>query len=304
MERKVTRVQHVQNMESLRESWIPRVKAIVARQLKPVRDAHPASQPHVMRADRDAWIQAISKAEQMVGMAFATHTLPLLAQQAKIDASDDAHYGLAIERFIGTYARNQVPGYVDHVLTSFAAKHSDLASSTPKAAMVLRSGAAAHSPKPSTKDSSIADEEDLGLDDWDMLLDSVEDVVSEMVTVLSSNLGPMASAAAFADVNDLELEKVWQSVNDAKTRPAHAEADGQHQALDQPFEVGDSEMLFPMDQSLGAGIGDIIYCRCVVWFDIAASSKERLRKLTWADRMADIVVMNLPGVLGEGGTHA
>lgn len=71
-----------------------------------------------------------------------------------------------------------------------------------------------------------------------------------------------------SDKHDIEKEldeqkKVWISMNDDKTRDSHLDADGQEQNIDEPFEVGDSLLMEPGDDSLGADIEEIANCRCV-----------------------------------------
>lgn len=60
----------------------------------------------------------------------------------------------------------------------------------------------------------------------------------------------------------LELEKTWNSSHDSKVRDSHDEADQQTQAMDDPYNVGDSELMFPGDTSLGAKAEEVCYCRC------------------------------------------
>ena len=76
-------------------------------------------------------------------------------------------------------------------------------------------------------------------------------------------------------INNLALEtyrsqgqtlKAWQSMGDDKVRDTHEEADSRYSdepiQLDQPFEVGDSQLMFPGDPD---GPPEEVYnCRCVV----------------------------------------
>jgi uncharacterized protein with gpF-like domain len=63
---------------------------------------------------------------------------------------------------------------------------------------------------------------------------------------------------------DALMEKEWLSLADDRTRDDHRDANGQRQPLDEPFVVGGDEMMFPGDDSLGAGPEQIINCRCAV----------------------------------------
>lgn len=59
-----------------------------------------------------------------------------------------------------------------------------------------------------------------------------------------------------------EIEKEWIATEDSRTRPAHAEANGQRVPLHDPFIVGGEELMHPGDQSLGASGWNIYNCRC------------------------------------------
>ena len=56
--------------------------------------------------------------------------------------------------------------------------------------------------------------------------------------------------------------KRWVTKVDKKTRHDHVWADGQEVDIQMPFIVGGYEMLFPLDQSLGADAKEVINCRC------------------------------------------
>lgn len=57
--------------------------------------------------------------------------------------------------------------------------------------------------------------------------------------------------------------KRWVTKVDKKTRHDHVWADGQEVDIQMPFIVGGYEMLFPLDQSLGADAKEVVNCRCV-----------------------------------------
>lgn len=57
-----------------------------------------------------------------------------------------------------------------------------------------------------------------------------------------------------------EMTKIWVATDDDRTRPEHAEADGQEVAIDEPFDVGGEELMYPADPS-GSG-WNIYNCRC------------------------------------------
>lgn len=57
-------------------------------------------------------------------------------------------------------------------------------------------------------------------------------------------------------------EKSWETMNDYRVRASHILVDGTRIPIDATFKVGDSEMRFPMDISLGASLSEVINCRC------------------------------------------
>lgn len=58
------------------------------------------------------------------------------------------------------------------------------------------------------------------------------------------------------------LKKKWSATFDAKTRPAHARANGQTKFITEPYIVKGEQLMYPGDTSLGASAGNIINCRC------------------------------------------
>lgn len=75
----------------------------------------------------------------------------------------------------------------------------------------------------------------------------------------AQNAGRMDSYVA-AKKMGIEMEREWVSALDARTRPEHAEADGQVVGVDEPFIVGGEKLMFPGDRS-GSG-WNIYNCRC------------------------------------------
>lgn len=57
-------------------------------------------------------------------------------------------------------------------------------------------------------------------------------------------------------------KKRWLTMRDNRVRHTHKEVDGEETSITQPFTVGNSQMLFPCDLSLGANMREIINCRC------------------------------------------
>lgn len=67
------------------------------------------------------------------------------------------------------------------------------------------------------------------------------------------------------------LDKVWLATDDERTRESHADADGQQVAIDQPFEVGDTELMYPGDPDADDP-GEVVNCRCTLVYEDAGGS--------------------------------
>ena len=59
-------------------------------------------------------------------------------------------------------------------------------------------------------------------------------------------------------------QKEWRTFRDSRVRHTHTMTDGVTIGIYDAFHVGDSEMLFPKDDSLGADAKEIVNCRCVL----------------------------------------
>lgn len=59
------------------------------------------------------------------------------------------------------------------------------------------------------------------------------------------------------------LTHTWESMKDERVRESHVEADSQTVPINEPFIVNGYRMMFPLDDSLGAPVDEIIWCRCV-----------------------------------------
>lgn len=111
---------------------------------------------------------------------------------------------------------------------------------------------------------------------------SIDDITAEVDTVLSAtgterwrnravtvartetigalNAGRHDAFAQVAADLDEDLEQMWLSTIDARTRPAHAAADQQRVPIGQPFTVGGASLMFPGDPTGPAA--QVINCRC------------------------------------------
>lgn len=88
---------------------------------------------------------------------------------------------------------------------------------------------------------------------------------ARMIAITETHGAAMYGAFAAAQASPLAYRKTWLATEDHRTRPDHAEANGQTVALDEPFIVGGVEMAYPGDFS--APPEQIIRCRCVALFE-------------------------------------
>lgn len=72
-------------------------------------------------------------------------------------------------------------------------------------------------------------------------------------------------ADAAADASGLTLDKEWCATEDARTRPAHAGADGQSVRMDESFTVDGEALKYPKDPNGSAAL--TINCRCVCLYN-------------------------------------
>ena len=64
-------------------------------------------------------------------------------------------------------------------------------------------------------------------------------------------------------VDKKQTTHTWVSMRDERVRVSHWEADGQTVPINEPFIINGYKMMFPLDDSMGAPIDEIINCRCV-----------------------------------------
>lgn len=68
-------------------------------------------------------------------------------------------------------------------------------------------------------------------------------------------------------VKDGKKNKTWITMNDNKVRHTHKEIDSLTIPIFEPFQVGDSKMMFPKDsETYGAEMKEIAGCRCIVQY--------------------------------------
>jgi len=82
--------------------------------------------------------------------------------------------------------------------------------------------------------------------------------------VAGTETNSAVNAGRFLGMKAARVErKRWQTADDEKVRPAHAEAEVDYAKgipIDQPFIVGGEELMYPGDAN--GSIGNVINCRC------------------------------------------
>lgn len=99
---------------------------------------------------------------------------------------------------------------------------------------------------------------------YDQLGVDAADFLAEHESCGSSNYGMWGGAASLG----VTMNKVWQAVGDAKTRAWHAEMDGVAVGLEEAFDVDGEQMMYPMDESMGATARNVYNCRCLIYYDV------------------------------------
>lgn len=80
-------------------------------------------------------------------------------------------------------------------------------------------------------------------------------------TTSAENKGRMDSFHR-AEEMGIQIKKVWIAANDARTREAHAELDGEEADIDEPFVNSIGEIMFPGDPD--ADPANVYNCRCTL----------------------------------------
>lgn len=64
-------------------------------------------------------------------------------------------------------------------------------------------------------------------------------------------------------IEEKQNTHTWVSMRDEKVRVSHWNADGQTVPINEPFIINGYKMMFPLDDSMGAPVEEIINCRCI-----------------------------------------
>jgi hypothetical protein len=86
---------------------------------------------------------------------------------------------------------------------------------------------------------------------------------SRIQRVVRTTYTGFAGFVAFQAMRATRREtKTWVTRHDPKVRTTHAQADGQTVSLEQPFQVGDEQLMYPGDRR--GVIGEVVNCRCTM----------------------------------------
>ncbi len=85
---------------------------------------------------------------------------------------------------------------------------------------------------------------------------------AEQIARTEVHTASMVGSLSAADSLGLTLDKEWVSAEDGRTRPSHAEANGQTVGRDEGFQVGDATLQYPGDPE--GPPEEVINCRCAM----------------------------------------
>jgi hypothetical protein len=98
----------------------------------------------------------------------------------------------------------------------------------------------------------------LGVDQWARRAETIS-----RTEIIGARNGASLAAARIAGVT---TSKTWLSADDERVRETHQQADGQTVPTDQPFTVGDAQLMYPGDET--GPPEETILCRCVLTYDV------------------------------------
>lgn len=78
--------------------------------------------------------------------------------------------------------------------------------------------------------------------------------------IRASNLGSQTGAREITNQTGMVLNKQWIATRDGRVRSEHIDIDGQTVGLEDPFDVGGEQAMYPADASLSPAMS--INCRC------------------------------------------
>jgi 2'-5' RNA ligase len=105
--------------------------------------------------------------------------------------------------------------------------------------------------------------------------------------IARTEVNSAANAGEITQLRSFDLPtatKTWLATEDERTRPEHADADGQTVAIDETFDVDGEALDHPGDPS--GSPGNIINCRCTATFEIPDDDVEGLAEAAAAEEDA------------------
>ena len=186
-------------------------------------------------------------------------------------------------------AREVVDTTIKHVGQNESQKSNpDSKPNTPQP-LITNSGSASHisasnsekdglsvSPDVYSGSSSEADNDELVSKEDDEVEEMMENaaVAEYWLSINRARLIAQNEANAFLNYNDFVdakkrgcTKKTWLTMEDSKVRITHEEVEGQTIEIDETFEVGTSEMRFPLDDMFAPDPAEVINCRCSVDYE-------------------------------------
>lgn len=100
------------------------------------------------------------------------------------------------------------------------------------------------------------------------------ELIARTETVAANNQGALASWSALADSAQVTATKTWLATPDGRTRPEHAEANGQTVGIKDSFDVGGERISGPGDGSAA----NVCNCRCTLTFDIPSDAPPAIQE--------------------------
>ena len=141
----------------------------------------------------------------------------------------------------------------------------------------------------------------LDVDNWS----ARSDAVARSEHLAGLNAGHYKGAQRREQVFGEKLYKQWSSVEDSRTRPDHAHADGQIVAMDDEFDVGGEGLRYPHDNRGSAE--STVNCRCTLLYKDASEVPDDIRgaampdedttttaPASWSERVANAVPTEPP----------
>lgn len=116
--------------------------------------------------------------------------------------------------------------------------------------------------------ADLADALALDGDSSGVLSDAISDAIGRsLATFLIEAAAVLALRAA-----DVPATKTWVTVGDERVRAEHAALDGHTVGIDEPFDVGGFDAMWPGDDSLPADLA--VNCRCKLEYSVASDAVE------------------------------